>query len=97
MATQADGQQERMLWAGLAVVVRQVHEGPEAAQGGTLEWLDATCQTFGVGEQGYERLARVLGFFYYRPWDAYLDRETFYEAGLREGYTGWMPAAKGVH
>lgn len=84
---------ERVLWAGLAAIVGIAHDGTDAH---AVDRIEAACRTFGV-EGEFDRLARRFGFYYYRPWDCYLGRDAFYEVGLREGYTGWMPAAPGVH
>lgn len=84
---------ERVLWAGLSAIVGMAHEGTDLH---AIEIIEAACETFRVRDD-VDQLARRFGLFFYPPWDAYLDRDTFYEVGLREGYSGWMPAAPGVH
>lgn len=95
MAMPADAERrERMLWAGLSAIVGLAHDGTDKH---LFERLQAACSTFGVRDEDFDALAKLFGHYYYRPWDCYLSRETFYEVGLREGYTGWMPPARGVH
>lgn len=98
MAAPADpARGERMLWAGLSAIVGMVTDGPGAAEAQAFSRIETACRSFGVSEADLDVLARMFGFYYYAPWDCYLDRSSFYEVGLREGYTGWMPAARGVH
>lgn len=73
---------ERMMWACLAAIVGIAHDGPE--KNTWHDRLKAACYTFGVPEDQFDACARRIGSYYYRPWDAYLDRETYLEVSLRE-------------
>ena len=73
---------DRMGWALLATIVGIIHDGPDNYR--PLKRLEAACRTFGVPEWDFDTAARHLDFYYYRPWDAYLDKETYQDVSLRE-------------
>ena len=72
----------RRMWACLAAIVGIIHDGPDNDR--SYHRLKAACQTFGVPEEEFDACARRTGIYYYRPWDAYLDRETYLDVTLRE-------------
>lgn len=68
---------DRMLWATLAALVGVLHDGPELGTDTRLfDRLEAACKSFDVPADSFDACAKMLGFHYYRPWDAYLDKAT---------------------
>ena len=73
---------DRRFWACLAAIVGMAVDGPDLNR--WYDRLKAACHTFGVPQDEFDACARRIGAYYYRPWDAYLDRETYLEVSLRE-------------
>jgi hypothetical protein len=73
---------ERILWAGLAVIVGIVADG-------TLDRafarLEAAARTFGLPPDLFDELAARFDFHYYRPMDCYLSRQALAEARRIDG------------
>lgn len=65
---------ERLLWAGLSVVIGLVADG---GMDRAFARLEAACRSFGVPEARFDGLAKRFGFWYDRSTDAYVDRSTW--------------------
>lgn len=73
---------ERMLWAGLAVLVGLVHDGNEDR---AFQRAQAAAQTFGVHE---DTLLKQFDFWYHRGTDCYVSREEYYSLLLDDVQVG---------
>ena len=73
---------DRMMWALLAAIVGIIEDGEENQR--PFERLETACRYFGVPAWDFDTIARHLDFYYYKPWDAYLDKETYMDVSLRE-------------
>ena len=75
------GPRERMLWAGLAVIVGVLADGPGGCSDvRAFRRIEAACRSFGVPWDLFEELASRFDFHYYAPMDCYLGREALAEA-----------------
>lgn len=76
---------ERLLWAGISVIIGLVHDGPDlATDQRRFQRIKAACRSFNLYGPDVDRLARHFGFYYHRGSDCYVDRETWEEMTLQD-------------